>query len=99
MATTSKRERLRRAVKPRARRTPAERKKLGQGLLSQKDVKPLLKIMFVLESHDVDWLNKVVANLKVDRRRTSKSEMVRLGIAIMKKMDPDELRQQLRDLD
>jgi hypothetical protein len=100
MATTSKRDRLRSAVnKPRARRTPAERQKLGQGLLSKKDVKPLLKIMFVMEAQDIDWLNKVVADLKPERRRTSKSEMMRLGVAIMKKMDPDELRQHLRDLD
>ena len=60
---------------------------------------PLEKVMFVIEPADLAWLNSAVADLKTVRRRTSKSEMIRLGIAIMKKMGPDELRQQLRELD
>lgn len=100
MATKSRRNRLVNAVKkPKSRRTPTERRKLGQGLLSPKALKPLEKVMFVLEPGDLDWLNKTVAGLKAERRRTSKSEMVRLGIAIMKKMPPDELREELRALD
>jgi hypothetical protein len=55
--------------------------------------------MFVLEPTDLEWLDTTVAGLKAERRRTSKSELIRLGIAIMKNMHPDELRQQLRDLD
>jgi ribosomal 50S subunit-associated protein YjgA (DUF615 family) len=99
MATKSKRDQMREGTaRPRRRRTATDRKQLGQSLVPRSP-KPLEKVMFVLEPEDLAWLNSTVAGLKSERRRTSKSEMVRLGIALMKKMDPDELRQHLRDLD
>jgi hypothetical protein len=55
--------------------------------------------MFVIEPSDLAWLNTAVSELKAVRRRTSKSELMRLAIAIMKKMDPEELREQLKQLD
>jgi hypothetical protein len=79
----------------------------GIARASQKAVKststplpaPLEKVMFVLEPADLEWLDTTVARIKPGRRRTSKSELMRLGIGIMKNMDPEELRQRLRDLD
>jgi hypothetical protein len=99
MATKSKREQMREGTtRPRRRRTAADRQKLGESLLTR-EAKPLVKAMFVLEPDDLAWLDTTVGGLKPERRRTNKSEMIRLGIAIMKRMDPEELRQQLRELD
>jgi hypothetical protein len=47
----------------------------------------------------VAWLDTTVAQLKRVRRRTTKSEMVRLGISVLRQRDPDELRDLLRQLD
>jgi hypothetical protein len=99
MATPSKRQQTRdRPPRSNRRRTSRASQKgvKGAGTLVPQ---PLEKVMFVLEPADVAWLDATVAGLKAGRRRTSKSELMRLGIAIMKKLDPQELRQQLRDLD
>jgi hypothetical protein len=59
----------------------------------------LERVMFTLERDDMMWLNTTVAQLKRTRRRTTKSEMVRLGISVLRQRDPDELRDLLRQLD
>lgn len=80
------------------RRPSAQRTKTVKTVVTP-GPKPLEKVMFVIEPPDLAWLNTAVTELKAVRRRTSKSELIRLGIAMMKKMDPEELRQQLRELD
>jgi len=82
----------------RRRRPSAPRRKAGKSAAAH-EPPPLEKVMFVIEPADLAYLNTTVANLKAERRRTSKSELIRLGIAIMQNMDPGELRQHLRDLD
>ena len=57
------------------------------------------RVMFTLERDDMAWLNTTVAQLKRTRRRTTKSEMVRLGISVLRQRDSDELRDLLRQLD
>ena len=59
----------------------------------------LERTMFTLERDDVTWLDTTVAQLKWVRRRTTKSEMVRLGISVLRQCKPDELRELLRQLD
>lgn len=94
----TKREILREAVsKPRRQLTPTEREHLGKTLLSPKS--ELRKALFVLEAKDLEWLDMTVATLKSTRRRTNKSEMIKLGIALMKEKSPEELRDLLRNLD
>ncbi len=98
MATKSKRQQMREGTSRPRRRTAADRQKVGESLLSLQPPQ-LEKVMFVLDPEDLAWLNTTVAGLKRERRRTNKSEMIRLGIAIMKNMEPDELRRHLRELD
>ena len=95
---TSKRDRLREAIsKPRHELTRTEREDLGKTLLSAPS--PLKKALFVVEAQDLEWLDMTVATLKRTRRRTNKSEMVKLGISLLKGKSPDELRELLRNLD
>jgi hypothetical protein len=56
------------------------------------------KLLVSLEPEDLEWLNTTVATLKSTRRRTSKSEMIRAGLALMRKMTLDQLRELLRNL-
>jgi hypothetical protein len=101
MATQSKRETLRRRAKPRPRRTPAERAKMGHDMVSstRTTLPSLERVLVNFEPQDLKWLNEKVAELKPARRRTSRNELIRLGIAILRDMDPDKLRQHLRELD
>ena len=99
MATTSKRQQMREGLSRSRKRRPASGRAKTVKRVVRSGPQPLEKVMFVIEPADLAWLNTAVTELKAVRRRTSKSEMIRLGIAIMKKMDPDELRQQLRELD
>jgi hypothetical protein len=99
MAIPSKRQKTRvRLSRSRRRQAAAPRRKAVKSAAAP-EPPPLEKVMFVIEPADLAYLNTTVASLKAERRRTSKSELIRLGIAIMKNMDPDELRQHLRDLD
>ena len=59
----------------------------------------LQRVMSTLEPDEVTWLDTTVARLKSVRRRTNKSEMVRLGLSVLRQRDPDELRELLRQLD
>lgn len=99
MATPkTKRELLRAAgAKPRRQLTPKEREDLGKALLSPKST--LRKALFVLEAKDLEWLDMTVATLKSTRRRTNKSEMMKLGIALMREKGPEQLLGLLRNLD
>jgi hypothetical protein len=99
MATTSKRQQMREGMSRSRRRHPSSQRAKTVKTVVTPGLKPLEKVMFVIEASDLAWLNTAVSELKAVRRRTSKSELMRLAIAIMKKMDPEELRQQLRELD
>lgn len=98
MAKT-KREILHAAVsqQPRRQLTREEREDLGKDLLSPQS--SLRKALFVLEAGDLEWLDATVAVLKRRRRRTSKSELMRLGLSLMKDKSEEELRQLLRNFE
>lgn len=55
--------------------------------------------MFTLESADLAWLDTTVATLKGVRRRTTKSELVRSGLWILRQKELEELRELLRQID
>jgi hypothetical protein len=57
------------------------------------------KALFVLDVQDLEWLDTTVARLKRTRRKTSKSELMRLGVSMMKQLSEEELRRRLRELD
>jgi hypothetical protein len=99
MATKSKRQLLREKVTaPRRQRTAADREKMGRDLISRKRAAPppFERVLILLEPEELRWLDSFVANLKPERRGMSRSKVIRQGIALMKNMDPDELRQQFR---
>ena len=94
----SKRDMLRDVASGRRRtRTSEEREDMRVNLLGPES--PVRKALFVLDVEDLEWLDSTVTQLKRKRRRTNKSELMRLGIAIMKRLSEEELRQQLRELD
>lgn len=99
MATSkTKKDILREAVsRPRRQLTPEEREDLGKNLLSPKS--SLRKALFVIEAPDLEWLDMTVAKLKSKRRRSNKSEMVKLGLSLLKQKSPEELLGLLRNLD
>jgi hypothetical protein len=101
MATRSKRQILREKVSTsRRKRTSADREKMRKDMLSPKGKAPAMeRILTLLEPDELTFLDKTVAELKPQRRRTSRNELVRLGIAMLRKMEADELLQHLRDLD
>jgi len=94
----TKRDMMRDVASGRRRaRTSEEREDIRVNLLGPES--PVRKALFVLAAEDLEWLDSTVAHLKRKRRRTNKSELVRLGIALIKQLSEDELRQQLRELD
>jgi hypothetical protein len=94
----NRREKLRKAVStPRRQLTENERQDLGRNLLSPEST--LRKALFVVDSTDLEWLDSTVATLKRKRRKTNKSELVRLGLSLVKEKSSDELGQLLRNLE
>jgi hypothetical protein len=94
----SKRDMMRDVASGRRRtRTSEEREDLRVNLLGPES--PVRKALFVLDVEDLEWLDSTVTQLKRKRRKTNKSELMRLGIALMKRLSEEELRQQLRELD
>jgi hypothetical protein len=55
--------------------------------------------MFTLELADLTWLDTTVATLKAVRRRTTKSELVRVGLWTLRQKEIDEVRELLRQVD
>lgn len=98
MAKQTKKDILRQAVKTEPKKlTEKERESLGKKLLSQKS--ELKKALFVIESEDLEWLDTTVADLKRTRRRSNKSEIIKLGISLLKEKSQEELKELLKGLD
>jgi len=94
----SKRERLQKAVStPRRQLTEDERHDLGRNLLGPEST--ARKALFVVDVSDLEWLDLTVANLKRKRRKTNKSEIIRLGLSLMKEKSPEELTKLLRSFE
>jgi hypothetical protein len=60
---------------------------------------PTQKVMFTLEPADLAWLDTTAATLKGVRRRTTKSELVRLGLWLLRQKEVEEVRELLRQVD
>jgi hypothetical protein len=56
------------------------------------------KLLVSFEVEDLEWLNVTVGTLKNSRRRTTKSEIVRMGLKLLREKRPDELKELLRHL-
>jgi hypothetical protein len=100
MATTKSKLRTR-ATKPR-QRSREEREKLGKDMLSKnrdRRLRELERVLLLLEPHDFKWLNEAVAEIKYERRRTSRNELIRVGISLAKEKSREELLALLRQLD
>ena len=96
--TTSKRDKMRAgAAKQRKKLTPTEREHFGKDLLGPKS--QIRRVLFTLYVDDVDWLKKTATRLKRTRRKTAKSELMRLGISLMKEKSEEELFNHLRNLE
>lgn len=98
-ASKSKKDLLREAVsQPPKQLTTEEREDLGKNLLGSK-APSFQKALFSIEVQDLEWLDTTVATLKRTRRRSNKSELIKLGIALMKEKSLDELKELLKRLD
>lgn len=96
--TQSKLEKLRAATaKPRPELTDKNREDLGKKLLSPQS--PIRRVLFTLYLEDIDWLRQTTERLKRNRRKTAKSELMRLGISLMKEKSEEELLSRLRNLE
>jgi hypothetical protein len=96
--TKSKRALMRDGASGRRRtRTSEEREDMRVSLIGPEST--VRKALFVLDIEDLEWLDVTVAHLKRKRRKTNKSELMRLGIALMKRLSEEELRQHLRELE
>jgi hypothetical protein len=94
----NKRDKMRAGMaKVRAELTPAQSEDLREDLLGPKS--PIRRVLFTLYSEDLEWLRKTTNSLKRTRRRTAKSELMRLGIALMKEKSQEELLTRLRNLE
>ena len=94
----SKLEKLRAATaKPRPELTDKNREDLGRKLLSPQS--PIRRVLFTLYVDDIDWLRQTAERLKRSRRKTAKSELMRLGISLMKEKSEEELLSRLRTLE
>jgi hypothetical protein len=96
--TKKKREQIKEMVqKPRRQLTAKERADLGRKLLGPKTT--IRRALFTLEAQDLEWLDKMVAQINPStRRKTNKSELVRLGLSLMKKKGAKEIKELLREL-
>lgn len=57
------------------------------------------KVLFSLEPEDEHFLNQLVANLNTrTRRQTSKSELVRLAIELLRRKNLDEILRSLKQI-
>jgi hypothetical protein len=56
-------------------------------------------VLISLYPTDVAWLAATVTRLKRKRRKTAKSELVRLGLSLLKRQSEAELLEQLRTLE
>jgi hypothetical protein len=93
----SKRDKIKAAVATqRQELTPEEQKRLGESLLGAKS--PFRRLLFTIYAEDADWLRKTAGNLKRIRPKTAKSELIRLGVALMKEKSEEELLRRLREL-
>ena len=74
-----------------------DRSNLGDGLRSPKST--FRKRLYVVDARDEEWLKDTVSSLKPTRRKTNQSELVRLGLAVLKEKNQDELTQLLRNFE
>jgi hypothetical protein len=94
----SKKEAMQQGIKPRPPLTSQEQADLAKTLLSPQS--PLRKVLVVLEAPDLEWLDTTVGQLKATgRRRSNKSEMIKLAITQLKGKSVPELREMLRNFD
>ena len=60
------------------------------------EIETLRSAMIMLSREDIEWLDELVAHLKRSRRKTSKSEVIRLAINRLRKMKEAEILEELR---
>lgn len=56
-------------------------------------------VLISLYPADIAWLNTMVKRLKRHRRKTAKSELLRLGLSLLKQQSEEALLDQLRTLE
>ncbi len=94
MAT--KRDKMGRALK-KAPRTEQELQDLKRNIRSGQEA--LKKTIVILAREDIEWLDELVVHLKRARRKTSKSEVIRLSLKKLRKMTESEILNDLRFLE
>jgi hypothetical protein len=57
------------------------------------------RALFVLDVEDVEWLDDAVTTLKRKRRKTSRSQLVRLGVSLLRGMSQEDIEALVRDFE
>ena len=83
--------------KRRQRLSDEERNDLGRGLTSPQS--SFRKRLYVVDATDEEWVKAAVTAIKPVRRKTNQSELVRLGLAVLKDKDQDEITRLLRNFE
>ncbi len=84
------------AAQPRHQLTEEHKVDLGRRILGSPA--SFQKALFTMEKEDLEWISQTVSALKENRRRTTKSDLIRVGVALMKEKSPEELRELVRSL-
>ncbi len=84
------------ANQPRHQLTEEHRADLGKRILGSPV--SFQKALFTMEKEDLEWITKTVSSLKESRRRTTKSDLMRVGVALMKEKSSEELQNLVRSL-
>ncbi len=80
---------------------PVKKDKPKRSSRKKKESKPeaFRSTIVMLAREDIEWLDELVVRLKRSRRKTSKSEVIRLAVGKLKKMKEDDILEELRFLE
>ena len=94
----SKREELLKSASSKTRKRKTEDKEyLKESLVAEN--RKYKRALYTMELSDLEWLDSTAKELnKISRRKTSKSELIRAGIALMKEKEAEDLKEILKTL-
>ena len=98
MKKTSKRDQMLQGTAQGSRDlTPENKEDLGKQFLGPNATASFQKTLVTLEKTDLEWLDATLREIRKNRRRTSKSDLMRVGVALLKEKNPEELCQLVRN--
>ncbi len=99
MSKPSKREQMLAGTSQGSRDLTREnREDLGKQFLGPNATASFQKTLVTLEKTDLEWIDTALREIRKERRRTTKSDLMRAGVALLKEKSPDELCQLVRNV-